>query len=211
MSTASAYLVAAPEMRPPTRIVPLISTALLHVVVVAVLVDGIVVNPGQPIREEFEVVDVPKANIELPIDTPLPPNPASLTNDIDLPPTQPPVIVIEQPPIGVVPPDTWTIVDGDMEKNIRVASVVAPKLLQKHEPPYPPASRRMGEQGVVKLMLSIAPNGRVTRAQVLQSSGYSRLDQAAIDAVQLWRYSPAQRDGAAVSESMAVLIRFSLT
>ena len=39
-------------------------------------------------------------------------------------------------------------------------------------------------EGQVKLRFSIEPNGSVHEVQVVQSSGYSSLDRAAIEAVQ---------------------------
>jgi TonB family protein len=48
---------------------------------------------------------------------------------------------------------------------------------------YPPLSRRLGEQGRVVLRIRVQPTGSVSDATVLQSSGFERLDAAAIDAV----------------------------
>lgn len=62
-------------------------------------------------------------------------------------------------------------------------------------PRYPAASRRLGEQGRVLLALLIDIDGRVQEASVRQSSGYSRLDRAALDAVRSWRFEPARRAG----------------
>ncbi|MBV9549885.1 MAG: TonB family protein [Alphaproteobacteria bacterium] len=57
-------------------------------------------------------------------------------------------------------------------------------------PPYPPESAKAKETGAVLLNLTIAHNGHVSRAQIAQSSGHSRLDRAALTHVRqnyLWQ------------------------
>jgi len=63
-------------------------------------------------------------------------------------------------------------------------------------PPYPLLARRLGEEGSLRLQLTISPQGIVTEAQVVRSSGYDDLDRAARDWVKAhWRYRPALRGG----------------
>jgi protein TonB len=63
-------------------------------------------------------------------------------------------------------------------------------------PDYPPVSRRLGEQGTLRLRVAITTDGTVSDAQVESSSGHQRLDQAAVEWVKThWRYEPA-REGA---------------
>lgn len=66
---------------------------------------------------------------------------------------------------------------------------------QKSQPNYPPASRRMGEQGSVKLRLELDETGRITSAKVVESSGHTRLDNAGLATVKNWRCQAATRDG----------------
>lgn len=66
-------------------------------------------------------------------------------------------------------------------------------------PTYPTMSRRLGEQGTVVLMIRITPSGAASEVQVLQSSGYNRLDRSAIDAIEQWKFIPASQDGQAVA------------
>lgn len=66
---------------------------------------------------------------------------------------------------------------------------------QKSEPNYPPASRRMGEQGSVKLRLELDQTGQITSAKVIESSGHVRLDNAGLATVKNWRCQAATRDG----------------
>ena len=75
-------------------------------------------------------------------------------------------------------------------------SVICPELTA---PTYPKPSRQLGEYGDVVLRLEVSEAGVVKSAQVVNSSGYKRLDKAAIDAAKSWRCSPPHRNGQPVS------------
>jgi protein TonB len=77
-------------------------------------------------------------------------------------------------------------------------------------PVYPEMSRRLGEEGVVRLSVMIQADGRVTEVSVLKSSGSSRLDAAAIAAVRRWHYLPARRNGEAIAWRHTQPVAFSL-
>jgi protein TonB len=62
--------------------------------------------------------------------------------------------------------------------------VLTPIAGTQTRPPYPPLSLRMGEQGTTQLKVYIGVDGNVTDEQLLRTSGYNRLDQAAMDWVQ---------------------------
>ena len=81
-----------------------------------------------------------------------------------------------------------------------------------HNPPpaYPRMSRRMGEQGTVLVRVFISADGRAEKAEIRTSSGYPRLDEAALETVQRWRYVPGQRAGQPEAMWFNVPIRFVL-
>jgi protein TonB len=61
-------------------------------------------------------------------------------------------------------------------------------------PEYPFVSRRLREQGTLRLKLTVDDKGVVTEAVVVNSSGFERLDEAAVSWVKShWRYVPATR------------------
>ncbi len=62
-------------------------------------------------------------------------------------------------------------------------------------PTYPAISRRMGEEGKLVLRVELDESGRIDSARVIDSSGYDRLDKAALEAVRSWRCRPSMRDG----------------
>lgn len=78
-------------------------------------------------------------------------------------------------------------------------------------PPYPALDARLGNQGTVLLHLVVGADGRVRTAEVVRSSGFAGLDQAAQAwVVAHWRYQPALRGGAAVESATNVAVTFNL-
>ncbi|MCS7045734.1 MAG: energy transducer TonB [Gemmataceae bacterium] len=71
--------------------------------------------------------------------------------------------------------------------------VLPTKLADNAPPTYPPESLARGEHGTVKLKITITASGTVEDISVHQSSGYTALDRAALEAVRQWRFAPARR------------------
>ncbi len=71
-------------------------------------------------------------------------------------------------------------------------SVSCPKLIA---PDYPAISRRMGEEGKLVLRVELDEAGHIDEAKVINSSGYERLDAAALTAVKSWQCNPSLRNG----------------
>ena len=79
--------------------------------------------------------------------------------------------------------------------------------LHNPKPPYPPLSKRLGEQGKVVVRTLIGVDGTAQKAEIKQSSGFDRLDQAALATALRWRYVPGKRAG--VPEAMWFNVPFS--
>lgn len=79
--------------------------------------------------------------------------------------------------------------------------------LNNPKPPYPPLSKRMGEQGKVVIRTLIGADGVATDASIQKSSGFERLDQAALATARKWRYVPGKRAG--VAEAMWFNVPFT--
>lgn len=77
-------------------------------------------------------------------------------------------------------------------------------------PSYPRFSRRKGEEGRVLLKVLVTAKGGPGQVEVESSSGYKRLDEAAINAVQNWRFIPARKGAEALSAYVLVPVKFSL-
>ena len=82
--------------------------------------------------------------------------------------------------------------------------------LKNPPPAYPRASRRLGEQGTVIVRVFINTQGLPDNAEVRTSSGFARLDQAALEAVQRWRFVPGRRSGTPEAMWFNIPVRFVL-
>lgn len=82
--------------------------------------------------------------------------------------------------------------------------------LNNPKPPYPALSKRLGEQGKVVVRVLIGVDGAAQQAEIRTSSGYDRLDQAALATVLKWRYVPGKRGGVAEAMWFNVPINFVL-
>ena len=75
-------------------------------------------------------------------------------------------------------------------------------------PVYPPIAQSARVQGVVILETLIGANGRVEDARILRS--IPLLDQAALDAVRQWEFTPTLLNGNPVPVIMTTTVQFSL-
>jgi protein TonB len=87
---------------------------------------------------------------------------------------------------------------------------IRPLALSRPRPAYPASARRKRWQGVVLLSLRVGVNGKVEAVGVETSSGHDVLDDAAAKALARWEFTPAQKDGRAVEETVKVRVVFKL-
>jgi TonB family protein len=74
--------------------------------------------------------------------------------------------------------------------------VSANPLYRENTPPvYPTIAKLRGYEGIVLVYAEILPDGRVGSTSISKSSGYTILDQSAIEAVKLWKFEPAKKAG----------------
>ena len=92
---------------------------------------------------------------------------------------------------------------------IRVGSgLMAPVKTRHVAPIYPPVALAVHKEGLVILEAVIAENGSVRDVRVLRS--IPLLDQAAVDAVRQWRFTPTLLNGEPVPIVMNVTVNFQL-
>ncbi len=82
--------------------------------------------------------------------------------------------------------------------------------LHNPAPKYPETARRLGQEGRVVLSVRVSAQGTPLTIDIRQSSGFSRLDEAARAAVAHWRFVPARRGDEAVDASVLVPLQFRL-
>ena len=106
-------------------------------------------------------------------------------------------------------PDDPDRLTDDSNEPVRIGSGVRPpRKIHDVPPAYPPAAREAGIEGVVMLDATIGPEGEVSDIEVLRS--VPELDQAAIDAVEQWRWEPTLVDGEPVSILLTVTVNFTI-
>jgi len=81
-------------------------------------------------------------------------------------------------------------------------------LLVHSEPVYPPIARAARVQGTVEISVVIDPAGRIRSEKVL--SGPAMLQQAALDAVRKWTFTPFRLNGAPATISAMLTIPFQI-
>jgi protein TonB len=124
-------------------------------------------------------------------------------------PPAPPQPAVVAPPTEPVPPAPAMSAPPPPPSQPKTVSTGV-EYLQAPAPEYPPIARRMGEEGRVTLRVLVNENGRPTRVDVQKTSGSSRLDEAARQAVLHAMFKPHIEDGKAISVYAIVPITFHL-
>ena len=83
-----------------------------------------------------------------------------------------------------------------------------PVKVKNVDPVYPVIAARAMVQGNVVVELQVSPQGRVTDAQIVK--GIPLLNEAALQAVRQWVYTPTLVDGVPVRLIMTVTVRFRI-
>jgi protein TonB len=111
------------------------------------------------------------------------------------------VAVADAPPAPIVsaPPPPPRRVGGAIKAPVKVVNV---------PPIYPELAQRTRVEDVVILETVIDESGNVTSARVLR--GHPLLNQAALDAVQRWRFTPARLNDEIIPVVMTVTVQFKL-
>lgn len=205
------------------------SVVLFHVAALWALQTGLLRRAVElivPAEVLVEFMAPPAAKVVPP--TPAPPKPAPLKQAVAPAPV----------PLKSMAPQPLAIADPTPSPNapvgvIEVPTVVAPQAaapvaaappaparvelpssdadyLQNPKPPYPALSKRLGEQGKVVVRVLIGVDGTAQKAEIKQSSGFERLDQAALGTVMRWRYVPGKRAGVPEAMWFNVPINFVL-
>jgi periplasmic protein TonB len=159
-------------------------------------------KPPAPVKQ----LAAPRASIPRPA-----PQPAAIPDSLPAPsvptgvvaaqPPAPPVaasVAAEPaPPVAAPPPTRFEAptVDADYAANNDVFR--------------PPAiSERLGEHGTVLLRVTVGVNGQATHVEVKNSSGYPRLDNAALQGTRRLKFRPATRGGVAVEASYDLPVKY---
>jgi periplasmic protein TonB len=87
--------------------------------------------------------------------------------------------------------------------------VSAPRAIYTPDPEFSEEARKAKYQGTVVLWLVVGPDGRTQRIRVQRTLGMG-LDEKAVEAIRLWRFEPARKDGVPVAVQINVEVNFRL-
>lgn len=87
--------------------------------------------------------------------------------------------------------------------------VSAPRATYSPDPEYSEEARKAKYQGTVVLWVVVGPDGRPHDIRVQRTLGMG-LDEKAIEAVRLWKFDPARKDGQPVAVQINVEVNFRL-
>ena len=156
-----------------------------------------------------------------PVDVVVQSKPVATPPAVSAPVPPPADVALQRPAPPAVAPDAEAAAAEVQAASAQPTQAPVARAPERSEPPaliersrvapiYPRASRRAGEAGTVVLRLTVGVSGTVLATDVLSSSGFDRLDQAAQAAARQWRFSPGTRQGVPVELSIQVPIRFEL-
>jgi len=109
------------------------------------------------------------------------------------------ISVVEAPPPRLPTPQQPVTPGGQIKAPVRTKAGL---------PTYPAIARATHVEGDVLIEAVIGPDGKVQEARVLRS--ISLLDEAALDAVRSWEYTPTLLNGQPVPVILTVTVRFRL-
>jgi protein TonB len=203
----------------PQRMVGFLLAAALNAGIAYILLAALGVVPMPTIRPPFDgriIIEPDK------IDLPVPPQPTIPQPRIQeyvppiieiplVPETNRNVITPEMPPTTATDPPQR---EASVERPALPPVIVTPAraIMATHTiPDYPPVSRRLGEQGTLRLHLAIGTDGTVEDARIEVSSGHQRLDSAAVEWVKAhWRYEPALQGVKPIPSTATAEVTFRL-
>lgn len=141
--------------------------------------------------------------------------------DIEIAGTPPEIAPLVMPEVEVVvapkmeTPKPLEAVAKSEQNNVREAPQQARVEAKQNpkrpiKPKYPKLARERGEEGAIRLKLGINARGLVENIEILSSTGFKLLDEAAIKAVKAAKFIPAHIDGEAVFSTSEIKLEFKL-
>ena len=231
------YTMALPSPHPPVRqlnrnILIGGSVVLFHVAALWALQSGLLrraVEIVVPVAILSEIMAPPAPKVEQPPepDQPVPPPPAKQAAARKVERTPPPAPQPAAVPSPAPAREAVTGVEVMLPPAPAIAAAAQPApapaaAVDKVELPFtdadyapnedvfrpPGISSRLGEYGTVVLRVTVGINGMATQVQLAKSSGYPRLDNAALQGARRLRFKPAIRNGVPVEFSYDFPVKY---
>jgi protein TonB len=90
------------------------------------------------------------------------------------------------------------------------SAMAIPRYGQNQSPVYPFMAREQGWQGTSLLRVLVLKNGSVGKTEIVTSSGFTILDQAALRGISGWKFAPGKKDGQPIDMWVQIPISFRL-
>jgi protein TonB len=204
------------------RLLAFALVVLIHVLFVWMLASGlgkkiveVVVGPVETSLIDETPEDEPPPPPPPEFDTPppyVPPPELSIDIPVDSGPTTAISNVTSDRPVASAPAPVAAAPKPVEREVVRTPPSTQGKGARITQPEYPPAARRAGEEGTVTLKVLVTDGGRAGQVEVAKSSGFPKLDEAAVKEVQRnWRFVPGKEDGKPVSMWHTFAVTFRLT
>lgn len=191
-----------------TRVYGFLGVVVLHVLIIWALKAGLATSLVEMIKGPMETKMIEEEKVEKVAPPPPPPKYQAL----------PPAAVIPVDIAVEAPTETGpSTIDTNAHNQVKAAPAVTvpPRSNPRRpvsQPEYPPTSKRLGEVGTVIMLLTVDESGRVTEAKIDKSSGYDRLDQAAVqEALRAWRLLPGTVGGKPTTMQYKFAVTFKIT
>jgi protein TonB len=120
-------------------------------------------------------------------------------------PADVPVIYVDPPP----PPPPAPPEPAEDGPIYVVGAVEPPVAIHDPRPVYPEMARQIRKGGLVIVQVVVEKDGSVTGVEVLKPEPWG-LTEAAVAAVERWRFEPAQLDGEPVAVYFQLTVRFNV-
>lgn len=189
----------------PQRAVGMVAAVALQAGFVIALVLGLTSSLVSKLPEVLKV-DVQKEQV-----IPKPPPPPPPQVDIPPPPVAPPPeinIQMEAAPAPITVTDKPPPPPAPVHQAVSTpVSIGRPHTCMQN---YPETSVRLNEEGTTTLSFKVMTDGSVSSVTIAKSSGYERLDNAAVSCAGRWRYKPAAVDGAPVEKDWQAAVQWKL-
>lgn len=187
--------------RGPVGVIVIAAHILIIYAVAASL--GIVKLPNLAKTMEATIIDVPEQTQSEPMPVI---KPELEKPQVDVPPIEDTIPEIEVPTDEPAP----AAITAQTSPSPPVGETANMKVNKRVDPVYPPASRRAGEEGTGVYRVLVDGTGHAQDVSVVKSSGFPRLDDAAMNAIRRWVFSPAMQSGQAVQSYTKVQVQFKL-
>lgn len=161
--------------------------------------------PPPPTPDKADTPDTPVASSDVTTLDPIVPVP--MPQDIFTPYDK-----IDAVDIGLIVPEVPEASGGGSAPITEIVREDARLLTpaDRQRPPYPERRRRMGDEAVLKLTLTIGADGRVTAVDPVGEMPADFLRSAERHIKRVWRYAPATEDGRNIQSVKTITLRFTL-